>query len=277
MLELTERIRRHTGYLAAPDGTRLFWQGLEPGPEALGAVGLVHGYSASSDFLLPMMHGLAEQGLACYAIDCRGHGRSAGVRQHVFRFQEYLSDVRTLCAHVRSRAGDGRVFLYGNSLGGLIGSLYGLSNPHHVDGLVLTAPFFGPAFRVPRVLDCCGRAVSLMCPTLRLPRRRPDLPKYATLRWWTETVRAQQVLRRLAPKFTLPVLILHGQADGVACPRAARSLFERLGSRDKTFRIVPGATHRDLDPVWGAECWTEVREWLASRVPGGEGRLTAGA
>lgn len=277
MLGSAENIVPHNGYLTAPDGTRLFWQGLEPGPEVRGSVGLVHGYSASSDYLLPMMHGLAEQGMACYAIDCRGHGRSEGVRQHVFRFQEYLSDVRTLCAHVRRRAGEGRVFLYGNSLGGLIGSLYGLSHPDQVDGLVLTAPFFGPAFRVPRVLDCCGRAISLMCPRLRVPRGRPDLPAHVTLRWWTETVRAQQVLRRLAPKFTLPVLILHGQADGVACPAAARSLFERLGSRDKTFRIVPGASHRDLDPVWGPECWNEVREWLARRVPGEKRRVAAGA
>jgi alpha-beta hydrolase superfamily lysophospholipase len=87
-----------------------------------------------------------------------------------------------------------------------------------------------------------------------------------SLRWWTETLRAQQLFQRQAERFRLPVLMLHGQKDDVACPAVARELFERLGSRDKTFRILPGARHGDLDPIWGPDWWSEVRDWLTRRV-----------
>jgi alpha-beta hydrolase superfamily lysophospholipase len=133
---------------------------------------------------------------------------------------------------------------------------------------VLTAPFFGAAFRIPKVLDPVARALSCLAPTcpIGLPRWFQDQPDRITLRWWTETLGAQELFRRRAEQFQLPVLLLHGQRDGVACPSTARALFDRLGSRDKTFRILPGAQHGDLDPIWGPDWWNEVRDWLESRV-----------
>lgn len=261
-------IRHQTGYLNAEDGTRLFWQGFEPAGEHRSVVALVHGYNSRSDYLLPMMWSLAEAGLACYAIDYRGHGNSGGMPCHVFRFNEYLMDVQTLCRHVSERAGEREIFLLGNSLGGLIVSHYGLVHPDQLRGVVLTAPFFGPAFQVPRFLDLCAQAASRVCPTycVGLPRKYQDQPERVTLRWWTETLSAQQLFHRQAERFRVPVLMLHGQRDGVACPRTARSLFERFGSRDKTFRIIPEARHSDLDPGCGPDWWYEVREWLSRRV-----------
>ena len=266
--------RHESGFLEAEDQTRLFWQGLEPEGGHRAAVALIHGYTCSSDDLLPMMRHFADQGLACYAIDYRGHGRSQGVPRHIFRFSEYLTDVRALCRHVGERAEERSVFLFGNSLGGLITSHYGLVHPDQLRGLVLTAPFFGPAFQVPRILDMVARAATYLCPTLRIPRRSESLPDYVTIRWWTETVAAQQAFRRQAANFRVPLLLLHGQEDGVACPRTARSLFERLGSRDKTFRFLPGARHRDLNPVCGPTWWSQVTDWVMQRV--GSRRLAAG-
>jgi alpha-beta hydrolase superfamily lysophospholipase len=215
-----------------------------------------------------MMWSMAEFGTASFAIDYRGHGKSEGRPCHVLRFSDYLFDVKALCRLVSERAGDREMFLFGNSLGGLIASHYGLLHADQLQGVVLTAPFFGPAFRVPRFVDACARVAGALLPNccVDLPRRFLDQPHRVSLRWWTETLRAQQLFRRQAERFRLPVLMLHGQKDDVACPTVARELFERLGSRDKTFRILPGARHGDLDPIWGPDWWSEVRDWLTRRV-----------
>lgn len=60
--------------------------------------------------------------------------------------------------------------------------------------------------------------------------------------------------------------MLHGQNDTVAGPAVARELFERSGSRDKTFRILPGARPGDLDAFWGPDWWSEVCNWLTRRI-----------
>ena len=39
---------------------------------------------------------------------------------------------------------------------------------------------------------------------------------------------------------TLPVLILHGGADIVTCPKLSAALYENCSSEDKTLRIYPG-------------------------------------
>lgn len=262
-------LRHESGFLTTEDGAELFWQGLSPRNDARASVALVHGYNSFSDYMLPMMASLARQGLACYAVDYRGHGLSEGLPRHVFSFQEYLADVQALCRHVSDRAGDQQVFIFGNSLGGLISSVYGLFHPDQLSGTVLTAPFFGPAFRVPRVLDYCARAVSYCHPRFRIPRRHAEQPEHTTVRWWTETSTAQQVLRQQAEKFTLPVLVLHGQKDPVACPIAAASMTERLGSKDKTFQLLPEAGHYDLDPCRGSSWWSQVCDWLLARTPAG--------
>ena len=270
-----EGLRHEGGFIKSADGNRLFWQGLEPRGEAYASVALVHGYNSASHFLLPMMENLAAQGMACYAVDYRGHGLSEGLPRHVFQFSDYLADVQALCDLVAERSGDRQIFLFGNSLGGLIVSLYGLRHPERLRGTVLTAPFFGPAFRIPRVLDLCARAASLLHPTFCLPRQREDQPGRVTLRWWTETLAAQQAWRRQAEKFTLPVLILHGQEDAVSCPSTAYSLFQRLGSRDKIFGIYPGARHQDLDPCQGPRWWSKVGQWVRRRAESSVARRAA--
>jgi len=268
--QLDTEIRHESGYLRATDGVRLFWQRVAPAGEHRTVVAMVHGYDSCSDFLLPMMWSMAESGTASFAIDYRGHGKSEGRPRHVLHFGDYLADVKALCGLVSERADGREMFLFGNSLGGLIASHYGLQHADQLRGVVLTAPFFGPAFRVPRVMDVCARMAAALFPNycVDLPRRFRDQPGRVSVRWWTETLRAQQLFRRQAEAFRLPVLMLHGQEDTVASPTVARELFERLGSPDKTFRILPGAHHGDLDPIWGPEWWSEVRDWVSRRVSG---------
>jgi acylglycerol lipase len=258
--------REESGFIQSCDGTRLFFRALEPEVGHRGTVALLHGYNSSSEFLVPMMRRLAGEGFACYGVDYRGHGRSEGPPRHVARFDEYLRDARALYRYAGERSGSERIFLFGNSLGGLVVGLYGLLRPERVEGAILTAPFFYPAFRVSPALNTCARLTSLVCPTLRLPRQRPDQPEIITLRWWTETLGAQARFWRQAEQFQVPVLMLHGQRDDVACPRAAARLFRRFGSRDKVCRLIPWARHADLDPSRAPAWWDPIRYWLDSRA-----------
>ena len=59
-------------------------------------------------------------GCAVYAIDHRGHGRSAGRRVYVNKFDDYLSDVRTFLKMEREKSPGLPLFLFGHSMGGAI-------------------------------------------------------------------------------------------------------------------------------------------------------------
>src|SRR5690348_7750839 len=56
-------------------------------------VAFVHGYGDHAGRHAHFLRWLAERGVACHAIDLRGHGRSTGRRGFVKRWEEYLDDV----------------------------------------------------------------------------------------------------------------------------------------------------------------------------------------
>jgi len=55
---------------------------------------IVHGYGEHCGRYVHFMQWLAERGVACEAIDLRGHGRSPGRRGFVRRWEEYLDDLQ---------------------------------------------------------------------------------------------------------------------------------------------------------------------------------------
>ncbi len=54
---------------------------------------LIHGFNAHSGYMAWPAEQFAASGLACYALDLRGRGKSEGERFYVEKFSEYLGDV----------------------------------------------------------------------------------------------------------------------------------------------------------------------------------------
>jgi len=105
----------------------------------------------------------------------------------------------------------------------------------------------------------------------RYPGKRPRM------RWITGSADDDELQVRLAefdltneaPKITMPIYISHGEEDTLVDPKAARALYEAVGSVDKTLRMwssdgLGGATHCSVDnPV---EPLQETADWLADHL-----------
>lgn len=70
---------------------------------------------------------------------------------------------------------------------------------------------------------------------------------------------------KLIRTMDLPLLVLHGENDEVIPNWHGRKLVEASPSKDKTFRLVPGAGHNDLFEVAGDEIIREIADF-ARRV-----------
>src|SRR5687768_920223 len=111
------------GRLTASDGTSLFWRAWPP-PEPRAAIAVVHGLAEHSGRYDHVGRHLAARGFAVYAIDYRGHGRSAGRRVHVDSFDDYVEDIGALVGLVKERHPVLPRFLLGHSQGGLVTLLF---------------------------------------------------------------------------------------------------------------------------------------------------------
>jgi alpha-beta hydrolase superfamily lysophospholipase len=71
---------------------------------------------------------------------------------------------------------------------------------------------------------------------------------------------------RRAGEFRLPLLALAGDADPVADAQATARFFERAGSDDKTFRLLPGLLHELLREATRESIFQEILAWVRERA-----------
>src|SRR5262249_40153531 len=123
------------------DGLSLYAQRWRPRAGDPRAVVVIHhGLADHSDRYAPFAERLVHAGYAVWALDMRGHGRSAGARFQIDRIDDLLDDLDAFLALVRENEPDRPIVLYGHSIGGLATALYAIERHPSVAGVVLAAP-----------------------------------------------------------------------------------------------------------------------------------------
>src|SRR5215204_286559 len=92
-------------------GLKIFTRSWEPAGKARGVVVIVHGFNSHSGQYLWAADRFASNGLAVYALDLRGRGRSEGERYYVEKMADYTDDVQTLVREAKSENPGLPVFL----------------------------------------------------------------------------------------------------------------------------------------------------------------------
>jgi alpha-beta hydrolase superfamily lysophospholipase len=251
------------------------------GPRA--AIVLSHGFNSHSGYYLWAAEQLLASGLAVYALDYRGRGKSDGERYYIESFSEYQSDLDLVVKLARSREPGLPLFVLGHSAGGVIACNYVLDHQPEIAGLVCESF----AYRVPAPDFALAvlKGLSHLAPhahVLNLPKkefsRDPkvtqaliDDPLLADevqpTRTVAEMVRADERLKRDFPLFKLPLLIIHGTRDTVTRPEGSQEFYDRAGSADKTLKLYDGYFHDPLNDIGKEAVMADIRAWLEKRIP----------
>ena len=56
-----------------------------------------------------------------------------------------------------------------------------------------------------------------------------------------------EMLIEQAGKITLPILVIHGDADGIAQAEGSKAFFQGVSSQDKTIKLYPGFYHETMN------------------------------
>jgi alpha-beta hydrolase superfamily lysophospholipase len=91
-------------YFDGVGGLRIFLRCWLPEGKPRGIIVLSHGFNSHSGYYLWAAEQLQSGGLAVYALDYRGRGKSDGERYYVDSFSEYQGDLDMTVRLARSRA-----------------------------------------------------------------------------------------------------------------------------------------------------------------------------
>ena len=232
---------------------------------ARGVVLIVPGFNSHGGYYGWVGGQLSAAGLTAYAVDLRGRGRSEGERFYVDAFEDYVSDVASLAAVVKTREKDLPVYLLGHSAGGVVACLYALEHQSELAGLICES--FAFRLPAPGIALAVLKGLSHLTPHAHVLRlKNEDFSRDGAI--VAAMVRADERLEEALPSITLPLLILHGTADRATRPAGSQLLLDRAGSTDKALKLYDGVFHDPLNDVGRETVMADILAWLDARLRG---------
>ncbi len=268
--------------LDGADGLKIFQRSWRPEGQARAVIVLSHGFDSHSGYYVWAAEQLLASGLAVYALDYRGRGKSDGERYYVDSFSDYAADLDLTVKLARSREPGLPVFILGHSAGGVIACNYVLDHPQDIAGLICES--FAYKVPAPDFALAVLKGLSHLAPhahVLNLPKkefsRDPKVVKaliddplleheVQPTKTVAEMVRADERLKRDFPLFKLPLLIIHGTKDSVARPEGSQEFYARAGSADKTLKLYEGYFHDPLNDIGKEAVMADIRAWIEKRL-----------
>jgi alpha-beta hydrolase superfamily lysophospholipase len=272
------------GTFPGAGGMPLYYQAwLPPGGPHRAVLVNLHGLGDHSGLYPTLANYFPARGIALYAYDMRGNGRSPGQRAYLGGWHEYRDDLHAFLARVREWEGGLPVFVLGNSLGALVVLEHSLHYPPSVEGVIAAAPPLG-SVGVPPLLMALGRVMSRIWPRFSLEvgmdlsglARDPSVVeavvadplfhRRGTARLSTEVTSAIARVQACAPRFPLPLLILHGSDDRMVPPDGSRRFFAQVRQADREYHEYPGGYHGLFADLNHQEVLKDVERWISSHI-----------
>jgi alpha-beta hydrolase superfamily lysophospholipase len=265
-------------------GLELYYQSWSPPQDPRGILAIVHGFGEHSGrYMNPVEH-LVPQGFAVYGFDLRGHGRSPGQRGHVDAWGEYRGDVGAFLQTIADVEPARPLFLLGHSMGALIVLDYVIRHPEGLAGVIASGASIEPTGVAKPYLILLARLLSRIWPSFVLEikldttalSRNPEVVRAyeedplvhgkSSARWGTEALDTLEWLKAHPAELTIPLLVLHGEADRLGSADGARRFFEQVGSADKTLRMYPGGYHEPHNDLDYELVLSHLEEWMQSHL-----------
>jgi acylglycerol lipase len=273
----------HEERIDSTKGVRIFVRSWQPDSKPRAVVLICHGVNSHSGQYTWVGEQLADSGLAVYALDLRGRGRSDGERFYVEDVADYVNDVAGAVRLAKSRHPGLAVFLLGHSAGGVVSSVYTLDNQGELAGFICESFAFqvpAPGFALTAIKALSHIAPRLPVLTLknedfsRDPKAVEALNNDPLIAHEVQPaitvaalVRADERLHDEFPLITLPVLIMHGTDDKATVCKGSQFFYDTAGSKDKTLKLYDGNYHDLLADTGKEEVIADIKAWLGAHLP----------
>lgn len=269
----------------ARDGHPLFVQSWLPEGAPRAVVCLVHGLGEHSGRYQHVAEFLCRNGLALVSFDLRGHGQSAGKRGHVDSFAEFMDDIEWIVVETRAQFPDLPCFLYGHSLGGILVLNFVLRYRPNLQGAVVTSSGLRTVLEKQKLKLFLARLGERFLPDFSLPTGLdPKLLSHdpqivhqyiadelvhdrATFRMACVTLDAIPYVFAEAGRFSLPLLVMHGDQDSLAYKNGSQEFVAAVlageeSNKDVTLKLWEGLYHETHNELEKDEVLAYLVSWI---------------
>lgn len=265
------------GMISSFDNTQLYLN-KEVAQDCKAVAVIAHGlceHQGRYDYFAELFH---KAGIGTYRFDHRGHGRSEGERTYYEDFNELLDDTNVVVDMAIAENPELPVFLIGHSMGGFTVSLYGAKYPDKkLRGIVtsgaLTIDNGGLITGVPRGQDPhtklpneLGGGVCSVAEVVDWYGKDPYNTKTFTTGLCYAICDGLDWFGIHVKEFKYPVLMLHGEEDGLVSVQDTYDFFQLVSSADKQMKIYGGLFHEIFNEYCKDEVIGDAICWIVNRI-----------
>jgi len=249
-----------------------------------GVVVLSHGLGEHARRYDHVAHRFGEAGLAVYALDHRGHGRSGGQRVYLREMSEYVGDFDTLVRIAAEEHPDVPLIVLGHSMGGAIVFTYGVEHPDDYAAMVLSGPAVNAQTALPAAKVALAKVLGRVAPGLPLEQldatavsRDPQVVAAYNADPLVyhgkipagigrALIEVGETMPQRAAALTAPLLVIHGEHDKLVPAQGSEHLVECVASADVHLKVYPELYHEVFNEPEQAVVLDDVTSWIEVRL-----------
>jgi alpha-beta hydrolase superfamily lysophospholipase len=255
----------------------------ETSPQAVLAI--IHGHGEHIGRYHHVANHFRQQGLAVIGHDNYGHGRTPFKKGHTPSYEALLDSIAGLLAQTREFYPGIPIFLFGQSLGGNLVGNFMLRRPDtpQLAGGIMSSPFLELAFRPSPIDVFLAKLMMRIYPAYTQPSKldatglshlAEEVEKYRNDPLVHDLISPVMFLGSLAggqyaldhiQDLTLPLLLMHGDADPITSHTASAELARRAPAL-LTWRSWPGLYHELHNEAEAQAVLNYTSDWLLDQL-----------
>lgn len=218
-----------------------------------GIVVLLHGRHGRKEDLLPVAERFAAAGFYSVLPDLPAHGDSPfeDVNFATTAFEKNIANNVLTKAKARINKPNLPAYIWGMSMGGAFANAAVSEKPHHWQGMVIVSSFDSLEITLRKHLYFLPLRVQKMY--LQAFQRVMDQEYHLSV--------ADALPETWAKNITIPVLVVHGDADEVIDISQGQRLYDAYASQQKKWLTVPTARHQNV-LVTDMPLYVEMVDWF---------------
>lgn len=261
------------------EGVELFYR-LDDAKNPKANIIINHGFAEHLGRYDYVANRLVAAGYNVLRYDLRGHGQTKGIKGHISSYENFIDDADAMVDLMKVNNPGLPNYMLGHSMGGLVTTLYGIKYPKKIEGQILSGAANG---KIPEASTLKAKGLSVLAkitPKLQITNpvnndissveqvvedylNDPLVLKSASINFFNEFLNnaTNEVLNNLN-KYSLPVLILHGEEDAIVPSSISESFYNIIKSTDKEIHIYPDLYHEIFNEEIKDEIVDYIIDWL---------------
>jgi len=281
-------MKNETGYFEGRELKKLFYQWWLPESGEIRAyIIAIHGWGAHSDRMKTPAEYFTGRGYAVYSFDLRGHFRNAGdMLGHIDSMDHIQKDLVLFMDVIKQVAKDKKIFLMGHSFGGLISLTYAINHPT-LDSVLVSSPLLGMFMKLSmgkKVIKSISKTLVKLAPNKildnlidqnQLTSDLKILREHIADKHKTEVISAKSATEidkfskwamENASKLLCPTFITQAGDDKIVDKEKTEEFFNKVESKDKTYREYPGFLHELWNEKGRAQVYQDMYVWFEKHL-----------